>query len=440
MWWSSAGAGGRRRLLWPLDGESATQIRNQGYAQVFDCPASHRQQSMASHRRQSMSSEWNSRATAAPWADLLPEMCNLVRERLDPISIIRFPAVCRDWSTACEVYPLLRPGLPALLTPSVDSDGYDTERSVEAGAFCLHDVSACGGGGRKSFLGEAEGFKDRAWVGGNHGWLVTTDIRCEDVQLLNPVTGARVYLPSLYTISEVKRLAHFSVGDHKYNEILKNTAADDVSYMDAIVLDGKLFAVDKVGRIYSWHLDGGAATTEPTVVQGPNIDDMSRQHDYDRCAFYLAASGDDGHQQLLLIYIYGYEIEDVYKYHRTYPWDERVLHRMVFDKRRSFGDRGMSVHELDASSGTWRRVTDFGGDRALFLGANYPFFVTVRHETGLEADCVYLADTPSGYDVAIFDLKEGHGSDGHIKQQLHYSLVNEPFQMPMWFLPTEYPH
>jgi hypothetical protein len=437
-------------------------------------------------------SEWNSRATAAPWADLLPEMCNLVRERLDPISIIRFPAVCRDWSTACEVYPLLRPGLPALLTPSVDSDGYDTEHSVEAGAFCLHDVSACGGGGRKSFLGEAEGFKDRAWVGGNHGWLVTTDIRCEDVQLLNPVTGARVYLPSLYTISEVKRLAHFSVGDHKYNEILKvalcrtpahadghlavaifsedllaftaaggggegegedegegegewtavkNTAADDVSYMDAIVLDGKLFAVDKVGRIYSWHLDGGAATTEPTVVQGPNIDDMSRQHDYDRCAFYLAASGDDGHQQLLLIYIYGYEIEDVYKYHRTYPWDERVLHRMVFDKRRSFGDRGMSVHELDASSGTWRRVTDFGGDRALFLGANYPFFVTVRHETGLEADCVYLADTPSGYDVAIFDLKkEGHGSDGHIKQQLHYSLVNEPFQMPMWFLPTEYPH
>jgi hypothetical protein len=122
----------------------------------------------------------------------------------------------------------------------------------------------------------------------------------------------------------------------------------------------------------------------------------------------------------------------MYNYGRMYSWDSRVWSRMVFDDRRSFHDLVMSLHELDASSGRWRRVTDFGGDRALFLWASYPFFVTVRRYwcgTNLEADCVYLADTPYGYDVAIFDL------NGHIKRQMDYSLMVEPLQMPMFFLP-----
>jgi hypothetical protein len=50
----------------------------------------------------------------------------------------------------------------------------------------------------------------------------------------------------------------------------------------------------------------------------------------------------------------------------------------------------------------------------LFLGANYPFFVIVRHGRGykvdLEAVLVYLTDTPYSYNADIFDLKKGgHG-------------------------------
>jgi hypothetical protein len=185
------------------------------------------------------------------------------------------------------------------------------------------------------------------------------------------------------------------------------------------------------------------------VVQGPEIDEISQHghgHDHDRCGFYLAASG-SGHQRLLLVYIHGYDVADMYKY-RGRCWDSRVWSRLVFDDRRSFLELGMSLHELDAGSGTWRRVTDLGGDRALFLGANYPFYVTVRRgrgrgsedEADLEADCVYLADTPYGCDAAIFDLRKREGGDGYVKQRLAYSLVADPLQMPMWFLPTDYPH
>jgi hypothetical protein len=67
--------------------------------------------------------------------------------------------------------------------------------------------------------------------------------------------------------------------------------------------------MNELGRICSWHLDGGA-TMEPVVVQGPKIDEISHQHDHDRRKFYLAASS-GGHQWLLLIYMHGYEVEGV---------------------------------------------------------------------------------------------------------------------------------
>jgi hypothetical protein len=447
-------------------------------------------QVLGQHLTSSTMSPASIAATAPPWADLLPELCHLVTERLDPISILRFPAVCRGWSAACEENPRLRPGAPALLTSGLDTDGCEIESNVDAGAFGLHDVSGADAGG-KSFLGEAEGLKGRTWVGGKDGWLVTTDCGC-DVELLNPVTGARVRLPSFATIRGVEVPGYLHVrttrgghchkilkvalcrtpahpdghlavalfsqgllaftaagagdkGEYRWTALKNPTSASrsDVSYMDAIVLDGKLFAVNEVGRIYSWDMDGGA-TTEPAVVKGPEIDESSgHDNDHDRCGFYLAAAsgGGGGQERLLLIYVHGYDVADMYKY-RGRCWDSRVWSRLVFDDRRSFLELGMSLHELDAGSGTWRRVADLGGDRALFLGANYPFYVSVRRgrasedEADLEADCVYLADTPYGCDAAIFDLKV----DGYIKQRLAYSLVADPLQMPMWFLPTDYPH
>ena len=68
-------------------------------------------------------------ADTAPWADFLPELCNLVLDHLDVIGIIRFPAVCSDWAAASKNThcPRLPSGTPTLLTSSLDPEGYDIE-------------------------------------------------------------------------------------------------------------------------------------------------------------------------------------------------------------------------------------------------------------------------------------------------------------------------
>jgi hypothetical protein len=350
----------------------------------------------------------SSAATAPRWADLPANVCDLVREHLDPITLLRFPIICRRWFEACEESPLLPLGAPALLMSGLDPDGYEIEYDVEVGTFGLHDVSA-GGGGRKSFLGKAEGLKGRTWVGGNHGWLTTIDKGC-NVELLNPLTGAWVHLPSFATISRVKVVGDLRVctpsayifnNTHKILKValcwtpahvdgylavvifsngllafmtaggggegecrwtVAKNPATDASYMDAIVLDRKLFAVNEIGHVYSWDLDGGAMT-EPAVVQGPEID-ISGQHDHDRCGFYLAASGGD-HQQLLLISIHGYGVEDMYNYGRMYSWDSRVWSRMVFDDRRSFHDLVMLAAAGGGVSQTLREIVLFFWGRAI---------------------------------------------------------------------------
>nr|CAB3488501.1 unnamed protein product [Digitaria exilis] len=411
------------------------------------------------------SSSASNDAAAVPWADLLPELCGLVVDHLDPISALRFPAVCTGWAATCkENNPLLRSGAPMLLTSGLDTEGVVTEHDVDAGAFGLHDVSATTGSGRSSFLGEAEGLKGRTWIGGKDDWLVTADYNL----LLNLVTGDRVPLPPfdaanqqgvklldvpgyLHVTSEVHHwhkilkvtlcqtpahlggyvavalfsdglLASTAVGDKCWT-VLKNPATAsrlDLSYMDAIVIKGKLFAVNESGRVYSW--DMSSKTMEPAMVQGPEVE-TTRHYG----GFYLATST---RRQLLLVYVYG--DTELFR-------DSRVHSRLVFNERWSFDELGMSLHELDAGgSGAWRRVTDLGDDRALFLGANHPFYITVPPGSeDLKANCVYVADTPSGYDAGVFDLNKGE-EDGFVERQT-YSFMAEPLQMPIWFRPTTHP-
>ncbi|CAL5070464.1 unnamed protein product [Urochloa decumbens] len=423
------------------------------------------------------------------WADLLPELFDLVVDRLDAISILRFPAACKSWAAACKDSPRrLRSGSPTLLSSGLDLEGIETEHDVNAGAFALHDVSSSsttGGGRRSSFLGEAEGLKGRTWIGGKDDWLVTTDYHL-NVELLNPVTGDRVPLPSfentwglvevtmpgyLYVSVEDRLhrtrwhkmikvtlcqtpahpsgylavalfsyglLAYTAAGDKSWTALKnKNDPAasrfDDACYyyMDTIVLKGKLFAVTGSGLMYSWDMktSSSSGTTEaPPAVVVRSPEEIKFSDHYGQ-GFYLATSSAG---QLLVIYVYG----DI-----NYSFgvkDNRVSSRLVLNERLSFDEYGMSIHELDAGSGAWRRVADIGEDRALFLGANYPFYINVPpgSEELIKTNCVYVADTPSGYDVGVFDLKKG--KHGYV-ERLTYSLMADPLQMPMWFRPTTHP-
>ncbi|CAN6277173.1 unnamed protein product [Urochloa humidicola] len=416
----------------------------------------------------------------APWADLLPEVCDHVLDRLDAVGVIRFPAACAAWAAASKPQqstpPRLRSGWPTLLTSGLDPDGYDVEYDLEAGAFGLHDVAT-----GKSFYGDAPRLKNRTWVGGKDDWLVTTDMTC-GVELLNPVTGDTVPLPPFTTIRGLEVAAdyyelHVAVnnqvhhlqkvtlcrtpahpngylavalfssgsmalvafaaaagddGDDNGWTILKNP--EGVHYLrftDVTVHNGKVLAVADSGNIYSWDMEDGADHAGPTVMPGPDVGHVS--HDLMR-GFFLVAASSSGGGRLQVVCVYGHGAAK----------NKRGSRRVVFKDQWSFCPRRASLHELDAGAGTWRRVRDLGGDRALFVGDNYPFYAAVPPGGGggsnkdLQADCVYVADV-AGCDAAAFDLKLGdeHGYD--FDRRLIYPAMGDSLQMPMWFRPTAHP-
>ncbi|CAN6250440.1 unnamed protein product [Urochloa humidicola] len=421
-----------------------------------------------------MSSASNDDQAVAPWADLLPEVCDQVLDHLDAVSIIRFPAACTAWATASKqsAPPRLRSGAPTLLTSGLDPDGYDVEYDLEAGGFGLHDVAT-----GKSFYGEAQRLKNRTWVGGKDDWLVTTDMKC-GVELLNPVTGDTVPLPSFTTIPGLQQVAHYTelhvavnsqmyhlqkvtlcqtpahpngylavalfssgslalaaftaaAGDGKRWTPLKNP--EEVHYLrytDVTVHNGKVLAVADSGNIYSWDMDDGADhAAEPTVLPGPEVGHVS--HDLMRGFFLVAGGG-----QLQVVCVYG---------HGAVKDHKRVSRRVVLKDQWCFCPRRASLHELvdAAGDGTWRRVRDLGGDRALFVGDNYPFYATVPPAAAggsnkdLQADCFYVADV-IGCDAAAFDLKLGDDCIYDFDRRLIYPAMTDSLQMPMWFRPTAY--
>ncbi|CAL5014475.1 unnamed protein product [Urochloa decumbens] len=426
-----------------------------------------------------MSSAANNEEAVAPWADLLPEVCDQVLDHLDAVSVIRFPAACTTWASASKLQstpPRLRSGSPTLLTSGLDPDGDDVEYDLEAGAFGLHDIAT-----GKSFYGEAQRLKNRTWVGGKDDWLVTTDLNC-GVELLNPITGDTVPLPPFTTIRGLELAAdcyelHVAINNqvHRLQKVtlcqtpahpngylavalfssgsmalvaFTAAAADDgndrwtllenpegahyLRYTDVTVHNGKVLAVADSGNIYSWDMDGGTNhAAGPTVMPGPDVGHVS--HDLMR-GFFLVAASSGGRLRVVCVYGYGA------------VKDKRTDRRVVFKDQWCFCPRRASLHELDAAgAGTWRRVRDLGGDRALFVGDNYPFYAAVppcdsggSNNKDLQADCVYVADVV-GCDAAAFDLKLGDEHVYDFDRRLMYPAMSDSLQMPMWFRPTAYP-
>ena len=135
------------------------------------------------------------------WRALPSEMCGVILDHADAISVIRFPAVCKDWAKGAKENGRTRlpSGTPALLTSGLVPERVDNED--EPGGFGLHDI-----GIDKSYYGVCDGLKNRAWVGGKDDWLVTTDLRCS-LEVLNLITGRRIPLPSFATIPGVAVVA-----------------------------------------------------------------------------------------------------------------------------------------------------------------------------------------------------------------------------------------
>ncbi|KAL6844082.1 hypothetical protein ACP4OV_025755 [Aristida adscensionis] len=354
----------------------------------------------------------------APWAELLPELCGLVVDRLDAIGALRFPAACPSWATACrEAAPRrLRPGAPTMLTSP--PAGYCVH-DLAAGVFSLHDVST-----GRSLLAEAEGLGGRCWVGGKDDWLVTMD---EDggVELLNPITGAGAGLPPLTTVPGVEAK---TPNDFRLPLGLRPSIQHVALCRTPAHAEGYTAIARFAGGLLAFTLAGDTSWTplknprRSGIILGSEICSWDEERgDLPECRFKLATSRNG---RILLVCMYGYS-----------SLEKRDLARMVWNELGVFHALRISLHELvDSGDGAWRRVSGLGGDQALFVGASYPFYVTVPggEPGGIRANCVYIADMAS-CDAAAFDLELG---EDYSFEQLNYLGESNQLQMPMWFRPT----
>ncbi|KAL6606093.1 hypothetical protein ACP70R_041746 [Stipagrostis hirtigluma subsp. patula] len=406
----------------------------------------------------SMATPTPSSSRARPWADLPTELVEAVVARLDVFSAARLAAVRAPWARAAVAATSawsssssLPFGKPCLLLSREEDYGYASD---DEDSDCIYDLLDLGAGDEAAPTAALlRPLRGRWWVGGRGNWLATVDELC-DARLVNPYTGDRVDLPAFATIPDIvvcdtpsppatagndggylvvaivtSRVLAFARGGDRSWTALTNHRDMWIGYDDAIVHGGKVFAVDCIGNLFAWDLRGGPGG-EPEHVPTPRADYSGSVYQWN-----LAESADG--RRLLLACTHGRHVGDGET--SSYEFFTQMVKR-----RFHFHADGVRLHELDVddAAGTvgWRRVTGLG-DRALFLGANWPLWVSVRRgspEQLVRPNCVYVAPgVLFGYPDEDFDVVRYDLGDRSCRQiKLSYADRHGGFYLPIWFRPA----
>ena len=405
------------------------------------------------------------RKAPVQWCDLPIDPGSVIISRLDAIDTFNFSATCRNWASICKHIEanILKSGRPVLITSQPDQDGTRVDDDIRTGKFGIHTVY-----NELSFLCEREGLQRRCWLGGKDGWLATTNTRLE-VELLNPINGYKVSMPSFNNDQDdlkindypelsltfdpftrflrrivicrtpaqrdgYEAIAMFSDGlltytsenDSKWRVLKNPTDKDDndfnydpVNFHDSIVFHGWVVAVDEDGEIFAWDINN--LEMRPMVLQAPSV---QKTRESTKKLFYLAISPND---QLMLVSLFGHP--------KRY---DTMSMRMVWKPNDTIDDvTGISVHKFVEENSTWVTHTSIGDNQTLFLGLNYPFYVTSKDH---EKDSIYVSDVANN-DVVIYTLtkdatvhitKKDFPVDEHNHFDHGYTV-----RTPMWFRPTD---
>ncbi|XP_061999115.1 putative F-box protein At4g17565 [Rosa rugosa] len=131
------------------------------------------------------------------WSELPTELLELIMKKLASVDILRFEAVCSCWNQAAKSYisapyfTLDIPQTPWLMIPGGEENHVHTRRFFNLAEFKYYTI--------KNALGD---IPDAWCVGSSHGWLVLTEEK-GTACLLNPFSGDRIELPSIWTLHPV---------------------------------------------------------------------------------------------------------------------------------------------------------------------------------------------------------------------------------------------
>ncbi|CAL5002428.1 unnamed protein product [Urochloa decumbens] len=372
----------------------------------------------------------------ARWCDIPVDPCEHIVHRLDVIDILNFSSTCKSWEAICMNLKatILKSGKPMLITSQPDQDGSRVEVSL-TGKFGIHDVSSL-----QSFLCDNQGLNSRSWIGGKDDWLVVTNSFL-DVELLNPITGCSVPMSSFnsnHAGLKVRQMPSPSAFIPPFSRILRRVVLSRTpSHLDgyeaiALFSDGLLAYTAQEDN--AWR-----------VLKNPT------DHDDDELNYYpevfldavvhhgwVLAVEDDG--SIFAWDVRGQNLLPVDLPAPIFPPSEESvpsMARMVRNEHDLFEHLdGMSIHEFDDANLEWRRILRLGHDTSLFVGLNYPFYVT---SADLKGDSVYIADMVN-FDVVICSMDNEGGVS--IKRQdfptdeMVHLLDGRSIRTPMWFRPT----
>jgi hypothetical protein len=356
------------------------------------------------------------------WATLPSEMVNAVVRYIQDIANISLMTIRRQSAKAVKDVHNLEDGVPMLITSASVGDGLVAESDFVSGAFDLHVV-----GDSISYQSHLDVMMGQSWLGSKDDWLVTID---QDVflSLINPISGKTRSLPSLSNnslgndeiLSDVREdggrgpiyiqravlcktprqedgpfvILLFSSGLIMYTEKTKDTwtalPIDErlsfLTFFDVMLMDRRIVALSIGGRLRIWNIDDNPIAY-PQSFSGPTL----LRPDYARkdMTLFLARSP---RKCPMIIAIWG-----------DY-WGRRVHRRAQSEQARCITVDGVVVYELDTGNNDWMTLRGFEGQRSLFLGANYPFWIEVPGVGGrIKPGRLYVSDQ-IGADFAILPV------------------------------------
>uniref|UniRef100_M8B1K5 Uncharacterized protein n=1 Tax=Aegilops tauschii TaxID=37682 RepID=M8B1K5_AEGTA len=226
-----------------------------------------------------------------PEPELPPDMLSSIFALLEVPDLVRAGSVCSSWRS---VYTGLRRQLRQHKQRQTPCLLYSLAGENAACLYSLAEKRAY-----KLTLPDPP-IRSRYLIGSSHGWLITSDERSE-LQIVNPITGEQIVLPSVITLEQVKPVFDDEGAIHKYElweprhipdpqtesyiVVLIHNPEYQISfarageggwtflppgwnYQECIYKDGILYAVTRTGSIDAFDLSG------PTVTRKTVLGDM----------------------------------------------------------------------------------------------------------------------------------------------------------------------
>ncbi|CAL9090354.1 unnamed protein product [Musa acuminata var. zebrina] len=375
------------------------------------------------------------------WTSLPLDVLTKIGEKLPVPHRACFRATCKDWCSA--LLPVVIPS-PWLFFVGKNSDTCNFLSLPTRRSFTY------------SLLPEIHAVR---YVGSQAGWLAVYNENL-DVSLINPLTAARICLPSFLTLPNFElvggscvlphlhrisrffvskvifsanptthnyiavslygtpqiEIAYAKAGGDKWN-LLQTTSTQNRSYEDIMYHNGKFYCITVEAEVFAFDLSG----VSPTVTVVAERTSLGLTY-FD---YHIPCFG--------VIQIYG-------KYLACSSTGELFL---IFRREvlchESLGWKGIMVWRYNPQrQPCWEAVKNLG-NKSLLIGINNAISISTENFRGARRDCVYFTealvrtivdDRPEFIlSIGVFDVERGKWARANSQLESHS-------QPPIWFTPS----